>query len=50
MTDRSCALCGHAESRHDVIAPSTDHWKVCYDCPSNRGHAFRAGPSGPVTR
>lgn len=34
-----CRYCGHAQDRHDVAAPSTDNWRICYSCP-NYSHAF----------
>lgn len=37
----TCAQCGHKEASHDVIAPSTDAWAVCYECGSGKGHRFQ---------
>ena len=37
--DAVCRYCGHPKSRHDVAAPSTDNWRICYDCPTY-SHVF----------
>ena len=37
----NCMYCGHKKESHDVAAPASDNWRICYECTNNYSHVFR---------